>query len=162
MALFLLFVLGACKKSPTTATINLGGNSILVACDPASAGPGTTVAVAVLIVENSQEIRVFGLEMSFDSQVFEYQEVSSGNLTSGWTAVDANEVNPGTLRIGGFAGGGSIIPGGSRGAVAVVRLKVAAATSASSEQSQICVHHLTDDLSGFQPEPACATFTLKK
>lgn len=162
LLLLLVIILGACKKSPTTATINLGENAILVACDPTSAGPDTTIAVAVLIAENSEEVRVFGLEMSFDPQIFQYQEVATGNLTGSWTAVDANEVSPGILRIGGFAGGGSPIPVDSQGAIALVRLNVTAVNSSNNQQSQICVSHFTDDLSVFQPQPACATFTLKK
>ncbi len=161
-ALFLFIILGACKKSPTTATINLGEDAILVACNPASGGPDTTIAVAILIAENSEEVRVFGLEMSFDPQMFQYQDVASGNLTGSWTAVDANEVSPGTLRIGGFVGGGSALSVDSQGALALVRLKVTAANSSNNQQSQICVNHFTDGLSGFQPSPACTNFTLKK
>lgn len=162
LLLVLFIILCACKKSPTTATINLGENAIFVACSPASGGLDATIAVAVLIAENSEEVRVFGLEMSFDPQVFQYQEVVSGNLTDSWTAVDANEVSPGTLRIGGFAGGGTAIPKDSQGALVLVRLKVSAASSNNGQQNQICVDHFTDDLSGFQPAPACTTFTLKK
>jgi hypothetical protein len=161
LLLLLFVILGACKKSPTTATINLGENAILVACNPTSGGPDMTIDVAVLIAENSEQVRVFGLEMSFDPQLFQYQEVASGNLTGSWTAVDANEVSPGILRIGGFAGGGSAISVGSQGALVLIRLKVAA-TNSSSQQSQICANHFTDDLSSFQPAPACTTFTLKK
>jgi hypothetical protein len=162
LLLLLVIILGACKKNPTTATINLGENAILAACSPASGGLDAMIAVAVLIAENSEQVRVFGLEMSFDPQVFQYQEVVSGNLTDSWTAVDANEVSPGTLRIGGFAGGGNAIPKDSQGALVLVRLKVSAASSNNGQQSQICVDHFTDDLSGFQPAPACTTFTLKK
>ncbi len=152
----------ACKKTPTTATINLGENTILVACNPASGGRDTTIAVAVLIAENSREVRVFGLEMSFDPKIFQYQEIISGNLTGGWTAVDANEISPGTLRVGGFSGGGSVVPKDSQGALAVVQLKVTSANPSSNTGSQICVNHFTDDLSEFQPAPACTTFALKK
>ncbi|MDH7512003.1 MAG: cohesin domain-containing protein [Clostridiales bacterium] len=155
-------LLSACKKLPTTATINFGENTILVACNPASGGPDTTIAVAVLIAENSREVRVFGLEMSFDPDIFQYKEIASGNLTGGWTAVDANEISPGRLRIGGFAGGGSAISTGSKGALALVRLKVTAGNPSTNLGSQICVNHFTDDLSRFQPTPACTIFALKK
>jgi hypothetical protein len=162
--LFLLatILLFACKKTPTTATINLGENAIFVACDPASGGLDTSISAAILIVGNSEEVRVFGLDMSFDPQIFQYQEVASGDLTDSWTAVDANEVSPGTLRIGGFAGGGSAVSRDSRGALALVRLKVTGTNFSANQQSEICLNHLADDLSEFQPAPACATFTLKK
>jgi len=162
LLLLLVIALGACKKSPTMASINLGENTTFVACDPTSGGPGISVGVAVFVTKNSDEIRVFGLEMSFDPQMFQYQEVISGNLTDSWAAIDANKVNSGTLRIGGFAGGGRTISRDSQGALALVRLKVTAANSSNSQPTEICINQFTDDLSGFKPAPACTTFTFKK
>jgi len=162
LLLLLFLLLSACKKSPTTVSINLGENAILAACNPISGGVDTMLMVAVVIAQNSQDVRVFGLEMSFDARIFQFQGVAGGNLTGSWTAVDGNEVSPGTLRIGGFAGGGNPIARGSQGALALIQLKVTAANYDNNQQSQICVHHYTDDLAVFQPAPACTVFTLKK
>ena len=157
-----LFVLGACQKSPTSVSVDLGTNAILVACNPVAGGADTLVTVAIIISQNSQEVRVFGLELTFDSRVFQLQRISSGNLTGNWTAVDGNEVYPGTLRIGGFVGGGSSIARNSQGALALVQLKVINPSAGNSQQSQICLDRYTDDLASFQPAPSCTLFSLKK
>jgi len=162
LLLLLFLVLPACKKSPMTVSINLGENAILAACNPVSGGVDTILMVAVVIAQNSREIRVFGLEMSFDPRIFQFQGVAGGNLTGSWTAVDGNEVSPGTVRIGGFAGGGNPIARDSQGALALIQLKVTATDYGNNQQSQICLNHYTDDLAVFQPAPACAVFTLKK
>ncbi len=151
-----------CKKSPNPVSVNVGENAILAACNPVSGGPETTVTVAIIIAQNSQEVRVFGLELSFDSEIFQFEKVLEGNLTATWAAVDGNEVTAGTLRIGGFAGGGSSIPRNSQGALALVQLKVKETSSAGTQPSQICTNHYTDDIATFQPAPSCASFTLKK
>ncbi len=156
------FIPFCCKKSPTPVSIDLGEDTILTACTPVSGGPETIVNVAVVIAQNSQEIRVFGLELSFDPLVFQTQKVSAGNLTGSWAAVDGNEVTPGTLRVGGFVGGGSPIPPHNQGALAFVQLKVAGSASPVNKTSLICINHYTDDIRSFRPAPSCATFTLKK
>lgn len=152
----------ACQKSPTPVSLNLGENSLVIACQPVSGGAETLVHVAVVISQNSEEVRVFGLEMSFDSKVFQFQKVTAGNLTGGWAAVDGNEVSSGLLRIGGFAGGGTAIARNNQGALALVQLKVTGTSFSHDQPSQICANHYTDDLAKFLPAPACTTFTLKK
>ncbi len=139
----------SCKKSPTTATIDLGENAIILACNPSSDGPDTTLTVAVVIAKNAQEICVFGLEMSIDTEMFQFHGCGNGNLTGSWAAVDGNELTPGTVRIGGFSGGGSPIARNSQGAITQVRLKVTGTNYGNGQQSQICIRQYTDDLSGF-------------
>jgi hypothetical protein len=161
--LLLLFSPGGCKKTPTTTTIdNPGKEAISVSCNPSSAGPDAIITVFVSIRGNSQEIRVFGFEATFDTKMFQFQEVSRGNLTGNWAAVDGNEGSSGELRAGGFAGEGTPVAKNSSGTLADLKFKVTGQSYGSGQQSQICIRQYTDDISALKPETACTTFTLKK
>lgn len=162
--LFVLLILTAigCKRSPFTTTINPAQPTILVICNPNPAGPDAVITVDVAIAGNTQEVRVFGLEMSFDSQMFEFQSVAAGGLTSDWAAVDGNEASPGILRIGGFVGGGSPIAANNAGSLAAIKLKVTGSNYGNGQQASLCIQQYTDDIASFQPTPACTTFTLRK
>ena len=151
-----------CKKSPTEAPIDVEKPTISLTCSPITAAPNEVVSLSVLIKSNTKELRVFGLEVAFDSRMFQFQEVRKGTLTAGWTAVDGNEVGSGSLRVGGFSGGGAAIPVRSEGALAEIRLKVTGGDYGNGQQTQVCIKQYTDDLAGFQPASACSTFTLKK
>jgi hypothetical protein len=151
-----------CGKTPTEAPIDGEQPTISLTCNPASAGTNDVISISVLIKDNAAQLRVFGLEMAFDSRMFQYQEVRKGTLTGSWAEVDGNAVAAGTLRIGGFAGGGPAIPVKSEGSLAEIRLKVTGGNYGNGQQSQVCVKQYTDDLAGFQPSSACSTFTLKK
>ena len=158
----LLIGASGCSKTPTEAPIDVEQPSILLTCSPATAGANEVISVSVLIKDNPKEIRSFGLELAFDSRMFQFQEVRKGTLTGGWAAVDGNAVGAGSLRVGGLSGGGAPIPAKSEGSLVEVRLKVTGGDYGNGQQSQICIKQYTDDLVGFQPASACSTFTLKK
>lgn len=159
----LLFLAGGCKKTPTTATIDDTGNqAIEVSCDPNSAGADVVITVPVSIRGNAAEVRVFGLDASFDAKMLQFQGVSSGSLTGDWAAVDGNETSPGELKVGGFVGGGTAIPKNSNGTLADLKFKVTGQSYSDGKQIQICIRQYTDDIAAFTPQPACTTFTLKK
>ena len=164
--MFLLFFLllgpSGCKKNPTTATFEVDEPTILLVCNPGTASGEALVSVSVFIKGNEKEIRVFGLDVTFDSRMFQFQGVVSGTLTGAWAAVDGNEVGSGSLKVGGFLGAGTAIPVASEGTLAEIRLKVTGADYVNGQKSQLCVKHYTDDLAEFKPDSACSTFTLKK
>lgn len=135
-------------------------NKISLSCDPASGGTNTIVEVPISIYGNSIEINDFGLDLTFDSNMFAYQSVAKGNLTSDWSYIDGNEVSSGVLRIGGFAGT-AVISTGSTGIIAVVKLKVIS-TASSDSQTKISIQSFIDDIAGMSPEPASTSFTYKK
>jgi len=162
LVLGLLSVFSGCKKSPTDAGPDPNKPTIKVVCSPATGAKDEVVSVSVPIEGNTKEIRVFGLEVTFDARMFKFQEVHKGTLTGGWAEVAGNEVGPGNIRVGGFVGGGSAIPVRSQGSLVELSFKVTGEDYANGQQSQICVQQYTDDLSGFQPASACASFTLKK
>lgn len=135
-------------------------NIISLSCNPSSGGAGSTVTIAISIIGNTQEISAFGLELTYDSSLFEYQSVSAGNLTGSWSVVDGNEIIPGTARIGGFTGASGMISQWSMGSIAVVNLKVTGSGWSSGQQSQICIQNCIDDIVGMIPYPSCITFTF--
>jgi hypothetical protein len=162
LVIFLLLTFSGCKKSPTTPSIETEQPTIEVLCEPSSGGANTTVTVKIAIAKNTKEMRVFGLDMSFDVKMFQFQEVRSGTLTGSWAAVDGNEVSPGSLRVGGFQGAGTPVSPASQGTLAEVKFKVTGSEYGNGQQSQVCTKQYTDDLTGFQPGTACASFTLQK
>ena len=163
LAFFLAALPWGCKKTPTTNTIEPPNQqSISLTCSPNSGGPDTIIAIAALIAKNSQEIRVFGFDASFDTKMFQFQGVSQGSLTGNWAAVDGNEPSPGELKVGGFVGSGTPVAANSSGTLVEIKFKVTGQSYANGQQSQICIRAYTDDISSFTPNPACTAFTLKK
>ncbi len=159
---FLLLPFSGCKKSPTTPSIETEKPTIEVLCEPSSGGGNSTVTVKIAIAGNTKEMRVFGLDLSFDVKMFQFQGVQGGSLTGSWAAVDGNEINPGSLKVGGFVGGGTPISEASRGTLAEIKFKVTGSEYGNGQQSQLCTQQYTDDLTEFQPGTACASFTLQK
>jgi hypothetical protein len=136
-------------------------NRISIACSPASGGTGTLVSIPVSIRGNLQEISTFGLELTFDSNLFQYQSTSTGNLTGGWS-VGGGE-SGGVVTVGGFAGSANAIPVGSVGSIAIVKLKVKTGTGYSDgQQSQITIRGYIEDIQGMQPEPCSTSFTFRQ
>jgi hypothetical protein len=136
-------------------------NEISVACLPSQGGTGATISVPISVLGNLSEISTFGLQLTFDTNMFEYIGTDKGNLTGSWAFVDGNNIS-GTVTIGGFAGSGSPIPQGSAGSLTVVTLRVTGGSYGDGQQSQITIRGYTDDIAGMKPEPATATFTLRK
>jgi len=156
------------SNSPQTVgvTLEISGpltdNEILISPEPSSGGTGTIVTVPVTINGNIQEIKAFGLELTYDTTMFEYQSVSAGDITGDWASVDGNEVSSGTVRIGGFAGSGDSITQGGVGSIVKVTLIVTCSGCNDGKQSQICIQNYTDDITGMTLEPTYTTFTYKK
>lgn len=159
---WVLLVFSGCKKTPTNATLEVEQPTIIVLCHPDSEAADALITAAVFIKGYKKEMRVFGLEISFDAKMLHFEEVRKGTLTEGWAAVDGNEVSPGSLKVGGFLGAGTPIPAASQGTLAEIKFKVTGSEYGNGQQSQVCARQYTDDLSDFQPESACAVFTLKK
>jgi len=143
-------------------TAPLTDNKIGISCSPSSASKGTIVDIPISIRGNQNEIKVFGMELHFDPQMFQFQSADSSNLTGNWAAVDGNEITSGVIKIGGFAGSANPIPVGSEGKIAVVRLKVTGDAYSNGHQCELSISAYTDAVAGMKPEPAKTTFTLQK
>jgi len=156
------------SNSPQEVNVSLeitsqpSGDEISISCSPSSGGTDTVVSIPVTINGNQNEIQVFGLELTFDSTMFQFQGVSKGSLTGDWAAVDGNEISSGTIKIGGFAGSGKTIGVGSSGTIVVVKLKVTCSSCSDGQQTQLKIDNYADDISGMTPEPATTKFTYQK
>jgi hypothetical protein len=137
-------------------------NRVSIACSPSSGGSGTLVSVPISIRGNLQSISTYGLEFTFDSNLFQYQSTNKGTLTGNWAVVDGNVSGPGTLTIGGFAGSATAIPMGSIGTIAVVTLRVTGAGFSDGHQSQVTIRDYSDDISGMLPDPFSTVFTFRQ
>jgi hypothetical protein len=129
-----------CKKSLTAPEVEVPEQeqtSITITRNPSSGGKDTNITVSISINNTDQEIEVFGLEVTFDANKFQFRRIEEGNLTESWAAVDGNEISRGTLRVGGFMGSGNPIAQGSTGNIAEVKLKVIGSNFNDGQQSHI-------------------------
>jgi hypothetical protein len=155
-------------NSPYTVSVTveisspLTDNEISISCEPRSGETGTMVTIPIAINGNINEIRAFGLELTYDTTMFDYQNISKGDLTADWGVVDGNEISSGTVIIGALAAQADPILAGGIGSIVNVTLKVTCAGCINGQQSQICIQNYTDDIAGMTPEPACAIFTYRK
>ena len=133
-------------------------NAISVSASPAQGTTGTTVTFVIAIDGNSRDISAFGLDLTFDTAMFQYVGTSKGTLTGDWTYIAGNNAS-GTITIGGFAGSGTPVTTGQSGAIAVVTLSVTGGSYSNGYQSQVLIRSYADDFSGMSPEPATTTFT---
>jgi hypothetical protein len=118
--------------------------------------------VPISIDGNLVEISTFGLELTFDSNLFQYIGTSKGNLTGSWATVDGNASGAGRITIGGFAGSASPIPVGRVGTIAVVTLRVTGTGFSDGQTSQLSIRSYSDDISGMRPLPSSTTFTFRR
>jgi hypothetical protein len=137
-------------------------NRIYIGCNPSSGGTGTTVSVPISIDGNLQSISTFGLELTFDSNLFQYVRTGKGSLTGNWATVDGNASGLGRVTVGGFAGSANAIPIGSIGTIAVVTLRVTGTGYSDGQSSQVTIRNYSDDISGMRPEPYSTTFTFRQ
>lgn len=153
-----------CKNQSTAPNLpdSLDDNSLKLSCNPIIGGTGIVVDLNISFIGNSREIKSFGLEMTFDPAVFQYQGTHKSDLTASWASVDGNETSPGKLIIGGFTGSGNPVPAGSSGSLAIVKIKVIYNGSDDGFSSSISIKNYSDDIVGLQPEPSSTSFTFKK
>jgi len=132
-------------------------NEVGISISPSSGPTGTIVTLTIFVDGNTSEISsAFGLELNYNTSIFQYLDTSAGDLTGSWAAVDGG-ASGGTITVGGFRGSGSIIPVSSQGSIAVVRLSVI--YSGSSQSTQITLGNLVDDLVGMTINPGSVWFT---
>jgi len=162
--MILLFLPVNCKKqstSPDPLPPSLA-NEISLSCSPSSGGKGITVSVTISVKGNLEEMKAFGLELTFDPNVFKYQSTNAGSLTGSWASVDGNETSSGNLTAGGFTGSGNPVVKGSQGSLATVKFEVIYSGADDGFTRQITIKNYTDDITSMKPNPASTTFTFKK
>jgi hypothetical protein len=166
-----LFLLGFailpmnCKTQSTTPDgppLSAPENSLLITCSPYSGGTGTVVDIKISTIGNAKEIKSFGLEMTFDPAVFQYQSTQKSDLTATWASVDGNEASAGKLRVGGFMGSGTPVQAGTNGGLAIIKIKVIYNGNDDGFSRDISIKNYLDDINGMKPDPSSTTFTYHK
>lgn len=99
--------------------------------------------------ESLREMVAWGLDLNFPDAAADYGSITPGDLVAGWNSVDANELNPGQLRIGAFAGSGSPIVGTAIGKLCIVRLN-----NLGPDNFVILLNSYVDDVGDMLPNPA--------
>jgi len=107
--------------------------------------------------ESLREITAWGLDITFDGAALRYQAIAKGRLTENWALLDANEIQPGTLRAGGVLGGGPPIAGDVIGEIAIISFEVIGGPGTT----QLCITNMVDHLATYAITPPCADFTLE-
>lgn len=164
LIVYLICLSTTCKQQSTTpdTTIDQNQNRLSISCSPSQGGTGTAVDIRISCLGAAQEIKTFGLELTFDPAVFQYERTDKGDLTGSWAAVDGNETSSGKLIVGGFVGSGTPIAIGSNGSLAVVKIKVIYSGSDSGFSRQISINNYLDDINSMTPMPTSTTFTFIK
>lgn len=140
-------------------------NKIEIFCSPTSGQSGQVIDVIIAIDGNTNEIKSFGLDVSFDTAMFAFVpgSFSKGSLTGSWLAVTGNLLSAGKVKIGGLVGDPSAaIRVGSSGSIATFRLQVTCSGCNDGAQSQVCMSNPTDDIASMNMGSGCTTFTFKK
>lgn len=157
-----IFASSTARSSPSTASQTLCGN-IEVVPTPSTGVYNNEIKVYINISNNQCQMCALGFDLFYETSMFSYQGIERQNcLTSDWSTVDADEISPGQVRIGGYAGSGSCINSTENGCLVVVKLQVTCQCPGclDGQQSTITIDSYTDELASYDPQPAQGTFTF--
>ncbi len=155
------------SNSPQQISVTLNvvppdtSNRVSISCSPTSGETNTVVTVIISINGNTSALDAAGLKVNFNASMFTYLGTAKGTLTGNWS-VGGNETSSGVITVGAYAGGGSAIPIGSEGSLAVIQFRVTCSGCADGATSQFCMSKFTDDLVGMTANPVCVTFTFNR
>lgn len=157
-----IFASSACGSTSVATSQTLCGN-VEVVPTPSTGVYGDEILVSINISNNQCQMCALGFDLYYETSMFSYQGIETLNcLTLDWSTVDADEISPGQVRIGGFAGSGSCIQSTDNGCLVKVKLKVICQCPGcvDGQQSIITIDSYTDELASFDPQPAQGTFTF--
>jgi hypothetical protein len=157
-----IFALSATCSSPFTTSQTLCGN-VEVVPTPSTGVYDDEIVVHINISNNQCQMCALGFDLFYETSMFSYQGIETLNcLTSDWSMVDADEISPGQVRIGGFAGSGTCIQSTDNGCLVKVKLQVVCQCPGCTDgqQSVVTIDSYTDELASFEPQPAQGTFTF--
>ncbi|UCE43099.1 MAG: hypothetical protein JSV17_09205, partial [Candidatus Aminicenantes bacterium] len=133
--------------------------AISIPLDPSQTSSGQDVRVSVQIANNFQALSSFGFVFVYSSDVFSFEGVQVGSLTSNWS-ITTQTVNQNRIRISGS--GGSVIPVSSNGTLVTILIKVKCLTFTSEIQRTLRIENYTGDMhDAFSPEPCTSIFTYR-
>jgi hypothetical protein len=140
---------------------NLSGGNISLSLNPTMGTSGNTITVSIDISNNTQQISAFGLELIYNSTSFVFKGVKEGSLTSDWSPIEGNEIDSGKIRIGGYAGGGTVISPSSDGSLVEINLQVKEDLPYDEDTTvQFKIEGYVDDIARFLPNPCTKDFML--
>ncbi len=149
------------SPSPTTPQTLCGDAAVVPT--PSSGVYGDEIKIDINISNNQCQMDAFGFDLFYETSIFSYQGIETLNcLTADWSTVDAVEISPGQVRVGGFAGSGSSIAPADNGSLVAVKLKVTCQypNCLDGQQSTVTIDTYTDELASYSPQPAQGTFTF--
>jgi hypothetical protein len=119
-----IFASTTAHSSPPTTSQTLCGNVEVVPTPPTGVYDDE-ILVYINITNNQCQMCALGFDFFYDTSMFSYLGIETQDcLTSDWSTVDADEISPGQVRIGGFAGSGSCIASTDNGCLVKVKLRV--------------------------------------
>jgi hypothetical protein len=157
-----IFASSAIRPFHSARSQTLCGN-VEVVPTPSTGLYGDEILISINISNNQCQMCALGFDLFYETSMFSYQGIETLNcLTSDWSTVDADEISPGQVRIGGFAGSGSCIESTDNGCLVKVKLQVVCQCPGcmDGQQSTITIDSYTDELASFEPQPAQGTFTF--
>ena len=133
-------------NSPQTVTVILDLGQTPTNNEIGISSSGKEISIAIL--GNTQQIKAFGLDLTFDTTKLSVVGFNKGSLTGSWAQLTVVPTSSGA-RIGGFAGDPSLaVPTGSSGTIVVVVFQ---------GSGQVCMTNFTDDIWGMVVSPGCTT-----
>ena len=146
------------QTTQLTGTYTVRPN-IYLSLDPSAGASGNNITLSVDISNNINQISSFGLDFVYDYTAFEFNEIGQGSLTSGWS-IEGNEITPGEIKIGGYAGAGTIINENSMGSLVEIKLQVKCSDYEEETEIQLKIENYTDGITECFPHPCTTNFTL--
>jgi hypothetical protein len=131
--------------------------AISLILNPSEAASGQEFNVSVQIANNNQVVSNFEFDFIFDYNIFSFEGIQVGSLTSDWSLITQN-VSQSRITIQGT--GGTSIPLSSNGTLATLILKVQCLSFTSAIQRPLRIENYTGDMQdAFTPEPCTSDFT---
>jgi hypothetical protein len=157
---FVLHIPAGALAFPSSQTVC--GN-VEVVPTPSSGVYDDVIDVHINISNNQCEMFSLGFDLYYDTTMFSYQGIDTQNcLTADWSLVDANEISPGRVRVGGYSGSAPGIQSTENGCLVKVILRVICQSPScmDGQQSVISIDSYSDELASYQPQPAQSLFTF--
>ncbi len=128
-----------------------------------SGSAGEIITVPIDISNPATRIQVFGMTVSFDSNMLELMDCGPGTLVpdSGWRSFDYDEVKPGLLNIFASAHAEEFISPNSNGSLVALTFVVTCDDCENGDKSDILLSQLQGDIENFGVSNGEFTFVVE-
>ena len=132
---------------------------VFLRLNPSEATSGQDITVSVRIANNTQSVSNFGFDFVFDNEIFTFEGIQAGTLTTNWS-ITSQTVHERRIEIHGS--GGTTIPASSSGTLVIINLKIKCQNLTYDTQRTLKIENYTGDMNdSFSPEPCTSIFTYK-